>query len=542
MSRFCGAYDEFKRGVSREMEEYGKMLTHEGIFAHHGQEFSQPTPAAQTSLVNPVFKPASSRNPLTQEMEYYMAIGLQPVIDQVELVKRRNPFCLVFVVDISGAMAMAYDYLEDHGRMTKLDAAKRLVEFTARKLLAPDDAYAIVTYRSSHDSRVSCEAASVTLEGLGAAEGFGGCDLDGAMTAARRQMQNLIDERAEMSLSEDSGRVGCFAPKAKDRSRGHRDDNINLKLSRRYIVLTDQDCNHSINRRSYHDANQTRPISTFLSQVQEESEADAFTLMLGIGTSLPQADAWKHELRGIKGCNFGLVTDEIGRYEAELNKEFASMITPIATDFSMELHASPFSAGKLLGWEAPAHSVLHSREGEFLRITTLFPMLDFRGGIYALKLNPKSFGKASVDGGVPQETTVCWQYRDINGERQQMSKTFDFTQIFPFDDSVPNGQYWKDDLRRHQQRACNGRVVADSVYADDTVRRVVMLSRYVDFCHWICETYTETKEWFAIFEKYWEAEMQALQDPTKDLESDLETLRHLIEQKDVEEPPTCSLM
>lgn len=40
------------------------------------------------------------------------------------------------------------------------------------------------------------------------------------------------------------------------------------------------------------------------------------------------------------------------------------MVTPIATDFSMELHAAPFTPGGVVGWRPPAQTKMHARYGE----------------------------------------------------------------------------------------------------------------------------------------------------------------------------------
>jgi len=97
-------------------------------------------------------KAASSRNPITGEMEYYLGIGVQPCLSQKELEEQRNDLCVVFVIDVSGSMAKAYDYLKDSGKTTKLDVAKELVTMLGSDMLNQME-FSIVTYRASHDSK-----------------------------------------------------------------------------------------------------------------------------------------------------------------------------------------------------------------------------------------------------------------------------------------------------------------------------------------------------------------------------------------------------
>merc|ERR1712023_466864 len=133
MARMCSSYDKFSQGISRDMQDYGRTLTHEGMLAHHGVQFSDDDSISKAEqLVRPVFKAASSRNPLSGNVEYFLGVGLQPCISEEELVKRRDPLCVVFLVDVCGAMAQAYDFLTDR-RLTKLDVAKQLVSFVATK-------------------------------------------------------------------------------------------------------------------------------------------------------------------------------------------------------------------------------------------------------------------------------------------------------------------------------------------------------------------------------------------------------------------------
>lgn len=79
------------------------------------------------------------------------------------------------------------------------------------------------------------------------------------------------------------------------------------------------------------------------------------------------------------GCNFSEVSGNTQAYMEDLRRHFAAMVTPIATDVSFEIHASPFTQRGVLGYQVPTSARLHEREGEFLRFTTLFPMLEPRG-------------------------------------------------------------------------------------------------------------------------------------------------------------------
>lgn len=186
MARMCSAsagYEAFERSVSRDMQTYGDTLTNEGMLAHHSIKFVPDEVDKSGQLVQPVFKAASACNPMTQRMEYFLGVGLQPYISEAELVSRRHPLCVVFVVDVSGSMAQVHPIMcltpcgnrlapvprpttfyqmvaEPNCRhlvpprpsqcalspcnlTTGTQAAKQLVNFIAKDLLRPEDNYSV---------------------------------------------------------------------------------------------------------------------------------------------------------------------------------------------------------------------------------------------------------------------------------------------------------------------------------------------------------------------------------------------------------------
>merc|ERR1711977_116356 len=319
------------------------------------------------------------------------------------------------------------------------------------------------------------------------------------------------------------------------------------EMSQRYIVLTDQTPPAELRSRGrprvyygfddnndYYDTQHVQatdpemasdPLApaSFLRRVRDEAAQDVYTVVFGIATDTQCSEQWRQELRGIKGCNFSEVSGNTHTYLEALRREFAAMVTPIATDFSMELHAAPFSPHGVFGWQAPTRARMHHREGEFLRFTTLFPMLQPRGGIYVLQLDSRDFGKASKDGEVGRDTTLSWQYRDINGRQQHASQTIRFTKLFPQQDVSIGAQ--------------------DSEYTDHSMRKAMMITRFVMFVHNTCRIQWWHRSDVRRFEAYWENERRLM--PTDDdgmLSQDLTLLRKFVAQDANNDSGMCAFM
>jgi len=549
MSRLCSSagYENFTRGLSQGMRTFGSTLTHEGILSAYDIQFDESSGAeADRSrglgdpLVCPHFSCASSRNPLTGEGEYYLGVGIQPCLSAEELIRRRHPLCVVFVLDVSGAMANAYNFLADNGRLSKLDVAKQLVHFLAEDLLSAVDGYSIVTFRRSHDSKVPQDGNVVSLAELNQIEGFGGGSLEEAMVVAQAEMVEL--ERRCIEQARDTQQAttmsGPFACRPTGCGRSS-------SVSRRYVVFSDAApyaSNGRTQHASYEDpvympsssfspSSRYRPSVTaegngFLSAVTAEAKKDSYTLMFGLAMSSPDAEAWRSELRGIQGCNFAEVRGEIEEYKRALHREFATMITPIATDFSMELHAAPFTPNQVYGWQAPPQARLHAREGEFLRLTSIFPMLEPKGGIYMLKLDPIDFGDASLEGTVGRAVRVSWQYRDIHHNVQRETRTFDFTKLFPWTaHAVPMTRGVQLALPLAPAIGSSGDVDIelkdDSTYSDVAIRKAVLLVRFVRFVHEACACMWVDESLLKRFQAHWAREQRVIGDKALAKESNL---------------------
>jgi len=491
------SYEHFTKGVAAGMQMYGGNLTHEALLSYHADQLedgeTEKTELTDT-LVRPCFKAASSRNPISGRMEYYLGVGIQPSISSEELNRRRNPLCVVFVVDVSGSMAKAYDYLADGGEQTKLAAAKKLVGFIGKHLLGQME-YSIVAYRASHDSKVPRDAkvlrAGEQLEELEKIEGFGGSDLLAAMTDAKDEMKALQGRLRESNNSPS------------------------MALSCRYILLSDaklpdgkteKEHENSRSRREYEEyedrermrkadlAKAKDVLEQLLGLISEEAAGDCYTVMFSMAMPPDDAEAWRRQLRGVKGCNFAEVSGSIGEFTRNLSKEFATLISPIATDFSLELHAAPFEIDKVIGWQPPPGVQLHTREGEFLRFVTIFPFLPGvkLGGLYLMRLRPIDFGDASKADKVKKDLTLSWEYRDINGELLREKETISFTKIVPRNES--------ESARHYAQHEAD-----DSEYQNIMMRKMMMCVRFVDFVNDEC-TYHFNRDNYSLFKKYWRRE------------------------------------
>lgn len=100
-----------------------------------------------------------------------------------------------------------------------------------------------------------------------------------------------------------------------------------------------------------------------------------------------------------------------------------------------------------------------------------------------LKLDPLDFGKASKDGKVGTDTTIAWQYRDINGEQQHCSRTLRFTPLFP---STEKFKMSESIIMDASMRKVRSLVVETMVVTFGLCAKAVLVTRFVMFVHSTC--------------------------------------------------------
>merc|ERR1711988_1164911 len=148
------------------------------------------------------------------------------------------------------------------------------------------DSYAIICYRSSHDSKLIEDSRVVELEELQGVQGFGGSNLRAAMLKAREVMQQLQQQQqhggASMfwGSSNKGNRSSTTAPCSTVRGPAQR-----------YILLSDGALRHD-DLHPPHEQGLSYPSSrhqsvdlqqqTVLRVIADEAEQDSYTMVFGI--------------------------------------------------------------------------------------------------------------------------------------------------------------------------------------------------------------------------------------------------------------------
>jgi len=277
----------------------------------------------------------------------------------------------------------------------------------------------------------------------------------------------------------------------------------NASAPRDRYYADDYDDRHYRDEESHEERKKRKTAQQQLLQhISSEAAKDVYTVMFSIAMGPEDAESWRCELRGIKGCNFAEVAGPLSTFKESLSRQFAMLVTPIATDFSLELHAAPFEIQDILGWKPAPNMTLHKREGEFMRFTTIFayPPDECGGGLYALKLQRIDFGDAMDTGKVGKDITLAWVYRDINGKSCRNTTTMKFTKMTPRNESK--------DVKEYSRKEND-----DSEYQenDSTLRKMIMAIRFVNFVNNTCKRYCFNSQSFNDFQKYWKREQDVLQ-------------------------------
>lgn len=121
-----------------------------------------------------------------------------------------------------------------------------------------------------------------------------------------------------------------------------------------------------------------------------------------------------------------------------------------------------------------------------------------------------------------RDTTLSWQYRDINGRQQHASQTIRFTKLFPQNDKQLMAQ--------------------DSEFSDQEMRKTIMITRFVMFVHQTLHCRWWNKSDLRRFEAYWEHECRLLpaDGNGQGLGQDITLLRKFVDQD--AQPEWCPLM
>ena len=388
----------FRRNVYEGYLPIPESMAYEGLF--HDYYFDTGGDGSCLSLFCPTYTPAVTDDPLSDERERFLSVGLDSGLSKSDF--ERPPLNLVIVLDISGSMSATFDeyYYDQFGNRQrvegetdepKIDVAKDvLADLTDH--LRPEDRLGIVLF--NNDSYVAKPVRKVERTD---------------MTAIREHMQEDIEAGGGTNISAGMADAEDILHDVV----GEEEDYEN-----RMILLTDAQTNMGET-----SANELR------SNLEERAEADIHTSVVGIGVDF-NANLI-NQITAVRGANYYSVyaADE---FEQRMIEEFEFMVTPLVFDLSLELDAKGYDIKQVYGSPSADEAT-----GELLHVNTLFPSPSedgkAKGGVVLVQVERT----ASDVGNTTLALEASWEHRDGTTDERTRDIQFPTT-----------GEHWGSDAVR----------------------------------------------------------------------------------------------
>lgn len=372
-----GAKDvnNFRENVKNDFLPLPTDITYEGLYYDYFFDTGETEECEK--LFCPSYSYALSKDPFSEEDEYYLQVGLNSGIKESDF--ERKKLNLVIVLDISGSMSSSFDsyYYDQFGRPElrevedRADSAKSKMQVASEAVvglldhLNEDDRFGMVMF----DDR----------DYLGKPLNLVG---DTDMDAIKGHILELSPQGGTNFEAGYKGGTKLFSEFL---------DADSEEYENRIIFLTDAMPN-------------TGAISEegLFGMTERNADDGVYTTFIGIGvdfnTELIEA------ITKIRGANYYAV-HSANEFKTRMDDEFEYMVTPLVFNLVLELESDGFEIEKVYG--SPE---ANEATGEIMKVNTLFPSKseggETRGGIVILKLKKT---------GSDESLTLTTSYEDRTG-------------------------------------------------------------------------------------------------------------------------------
>ena len=360
----------FRRNIEEGYLPIPSSIPYEGLF--YDYYFDTGGTGDCDGTFCPAYSPAISEDPLADETERYVTVGLDSGLSQSAF--SRKKLNLVVVLDVSGSMSSSFDEyyydrfgnkqeVENHTDRPKIEVAKdALVSLTEQ--LRPGDRFGVVLY--NNQSTVAKPLNPVAETDMDAIRGHiqediqagGGTRLSGGLYDA----EDLLAEYADADQREWENRM---------------------------IVLTDAMPN--LGNTSEGGLEDT---------LEEYAEDSMHATFVGIGVDFHTEIV--DGITSVRGANYYSV-HSADEFEQRVAEEFEYMVTPLVYDLSLSLDAPEASVAKVYGSTAAEEAT-----GDLVTVNTLFPSPKREGRAKGGVVLVKVADAAAAD----LDLSASWETRD----------------------------------------------------------------------------------------------------------------------------------
>jgi Ca-activated chloride channel family protein len=384
-----GAKDinSFRDNINNDYLPLPTDITYEGLFYDYFFDTGQSQEC--NKLFCPSYSYAISRDPFSQEPQYYLSVGLNSGITDF----KRKKLNLVVVLDYSGSMGSPFDqyYYDRFGNMVELkdaeDSGKKKMEIADESVVAlldhlkEDDRFGMVMFSDSSyvvDPLTyfgDKDKARLKNHILGIEE-YGSTNMEAGMKKASR----LLNRYQDADPSEYENRI---------------------------IFLTDAMPNLG--------ETEEEDLSSYL---EDNAARGIYTTFIGVGVDFNTELV--NNITKIPGANYYSV-HSAEEFKKRMDEEFDYMVTPLVFDLRLDLDADGYEIEKVYGSPEADEAT-----GQLMKVNTLFPSKaeegQVKGGIVLVKLK-----RLSQDGSLALKVS----YKDRSGASDSDSAQVDMQEKEP---------------------------------------------------------------------------------------------------------------
>lgn len=380
-----GAKDvnNFRENIEEGYFPISTDLTYNGLF--YDYTFDTGMVNESEDLFSPSYSLAVSKDPISNEKEYYMTVGLNSNIKESDF--QRKKLNLVVVLDISGSMSSglgSYYYDDPFGSArdeeykSKMQAANESVNILLDQL-KDDDRFGMVLF--DNDAYLAKKLRLVEETDMDAIKEHileiqenGGTNFEAGYTEATK----LFEDLKNVDSNEYENRI---------------------------IVITDAMPNYG-----------TTSKEGLFGYVEENANDGIYTTFIGVGvdfnTNLIET------ISDVKGANYYSV-HTVDEFEERMGEQFEFMVTPLVFDLELNLESEDFEIASVYGSDT-----VDKQNGSIMNVNTLFPSKsvdgEVKGGVVLLKLE-------KVSDAAEGSLKLSVAYKDRNGEAHANSQEVTFT-------------------------------------------------------------------------------------------------------------------
>ena len=363
-----GAKDvnNFRENIKEGYFPISTDITYNGLFYDYYFE-TKKSDEKSDKMFYPSYSLATSKDPISNENEYYMTVGLNSNIKESDF--QRKKLNLVVVLDISGSMSSKFNsyYYDFNSNETEKDSDTRSKMKIANESvntlidqLNPDDRLGIVlfdddAYLAKKMNLISETDVDAIKEHVLEIEARGGTNFE----AGYKEANKLFKDLKKYDANEYENRI---------------------------IVITDAMPNAG-----------TTDKDGILSMVKENSENGIYTTFIGVGVDFNTEVV--ERISDSKGANYYSVHSS-SEFKKRMGEEFEFMVTPLVFDLDLNVESKDFAVEKVYGTDTK-----DNLKGNIIHVNTLFPSKsddngEVKGGVILVKLkklNNNDNGTVRVD-------------------------------------------------------------------------------------------------------------------------------------------------